>query len=111
MEDRVFVVLAPGELGAPGERMRAFVPAAVVQNFLAGPVETHFRIAADVCSTIGHRHGDIVRRGVDVQPEIADALIEIATDWLTWCIPPICVCAIRRGPTTKLCDKVALRVS
>ena len=58
--------------------MRAFVPAPVVQDFLGGPVETHFRIAADVCSTIGHRHGDIVRRGVDVKPEIADALIEIA---------------------------------
>src|SRR6185503_6428331 len=78
MKDRIFVVLPPGELSAPGEGVTSLGPAPVVENLLGGPVETDLGIAADIRSAVGHGYGNVVRSGVDVEPEVIDVLIEIA---------------------------------
>src|SRR5215831_2594800 len=46
-----------------------------------------------------------------LSPKSRTVLLKSLIDWLTWCMPLTCVCAISPGWITKLCDRVALRVS
>ena len=78
MKNGIFVVLPPGELSAPRQSVTTFGPTPVMQDLLCGPIETHFWIAVDTCSAVGHGHCDVVRSSIYFDPEVTDALIEIA---------------------------------
>src|SRR5262249_21295330 len=60
VEHRVFVVLAPGELCAPGEGMGSFRPTPVMQDLFGRAVEADLGVAADTGAAICHVYGDIV---------------------------------------------------